>query len=503
MKKLGILLDETTIINFPHLWKLLRRYGFLAIIVPLIAIGYGGKQYIEQNNIFMLQKSFVYSSADAGGGGGAMAIMARMGGGDEGEGMSPGEVTSLVQNLDFLQSFAEKLYVHPQLNRMIFTGLNGKEVVTSRILFSSCGESKECKIKVLRNTVAGFISIKMDPALSKKYWVEVKTLDSFTTRELISLVVEEIVRTRRVTQKRKMNEQIKVTEGLIEKKRKELNGIDVYALKQKKKELEDELDQITNKMNSYGREYQNKNIQLSYMESKLKKTKETAEKDINISEKDKITKRVLIQSRIEKVRKDIDAIKILSDQIGEKDKAILAQLEKKKRQLETELKKIGLGARSAGYTMEFLDQKDKEKEVTEFDYQVLSKQVIKINREYKKYEAMKKEVTQEIIKINNTFEQIAPILESIKLLEAKAAQLRLVETTVVSDLIFDIEMGGMRVYKKASVVKIVLFSITLSLFLLFLGILLRYLIDDRILDEAELEKTFDGITIIGSTPDFD
>lgn len=503
MKKLGILLDETTIINFPHLWKLLRRYGVLAILVPLLAISYGVKQYYDQNNIFMLQKSFIYTSADFSGGNSAQAILSRIGTGDDDSGMTPGEVVSFVQNIDFLQSLAKKLYEHPQLDQMVFTPLSGKSKITTKNIFSSCGSSKECKIKVLRNTLSGFIAIQMDPALSKKYWLEVKTLDQFTTKEIINMVSEEVVKERMKVQKLKIDAQIRVTEGLIEEKKKDLEGIDVYSLKHKKKELEDSLYEVNAKMTSYGKEFQTKKIQLSYMESKLNKTKETAKKDINISDKEKITKRRLLEARLEKIRKDIDAIRIVSDQIGAKDKSILTQLEKDKKQLEVRIAKLGVGVRSAGYTKAFLDQKDKEKEITEFDYQVLGKQVKKIDAEYKKYEAIKKSISQKLVNVNSTFEKIAPSLEAIKLLETKAAQLRLVETTIVSDFIFDKEMGGVRIFKKASVTKIILFSIMLSLFMLFVGIIFRYLADDRILDESELEKTFDGITIIGTTPDFE
>ena len=76
-------------------------------------------------------------------------------------------------------------------------------------------------------------------------------------------------------------------------------------------------------------------------------------------------------------------------------------------------------------------------------------------------------------------------------------------STVVSDLKFEHELGPKIVFKSLSKVKSFLYSIVLSLFLVLMVIILLYLLDDKIYDKYELERTFEDLSVIGNTPDFE
>ena len=60
MKKLNIVLNETSIINFPFLWKLVKRYKFLSITVPVIAAIYSTSVFLGQNTIYSGEVGFKY-----------------------------------------------------------------------------------------------------------------------------------------------------------------------------------------------------------------------------------------------------------------------------------------------------------------------------------------------------------------------------------------------------------------------------------------------------------
>ena len=122
MKKLNVILDETTIINFSFFRKLIRRYYLICSIIPLLVIGFSYSFYNSQNIIFMQSKSFKNVSNDADSPTIAIAKII----GESQEGVDASEIIGMTQSLDFIKKLATDIYESGKYLSFNYNSLNSK-----------------------------------------------------------------------------------------------------------------------------------------------------------------------------------------------------------------------------------------------------------------------------------------------------------------------------------------------------------------------------------------
>ena len=118
----------------------------------------------------------------------------------------------------------------------------------------------------------------------------------------------------------------------------------------------------------------------------------------------------------------------------------------------------------------------------------------------------KKEVErliQEKVQIEQLMLKVGPDLEYIKMLEAKIVSLKLMGTTIVSDLVFEKYAKAPSSFTKSTPIQILAFSTFVNLFIFMALSVLFFLFDDRIHDEVELRTYFKEFQVIGRTPEFE
>ena len=104
--------------------------------------------------------------------------------------------------------------------------------------------------------------------------------------------------------------------------------------------------------------------------------------------------------------------------------------------------------------------------------------------------------------VETKFEEYKPSFEYLKLLEGKLVQIRLIESTVVSDIVFDNNASPVVGLKRSTKMKVFIVCTGFGIFLAFVYLIARYLLDSKIYDEDELKSNFNDLEIIGNTPDF-
>jgi len=499
MKKLNIVLHETTIINFPFFWKLVLRYKLVGIIVPTVCILFSAHYYFDQNNLFQRSIHFKNVSAESESASSAIASVI----GEKTNGLNPTEVIGMTKSLDFQQEFAEKVYSHKSFQQLNLKSINQKGVFSMDVFLASCSGERECIYKKIRGRISGMIKIKEDRTVTNRYLLEALSRDTLTTRVLLEEAAEMIVGVRIRTIRHKIQEQIKISKELSAEKRDELEKVNLSTLKENKKKLESELNDLNFKIQSYSAFLSRLTMDLDFMETQLKETKRVAKSGIKSSKIITFQKRKRLEDKVKRLESDIGAIKIVADRLSEQDEVILKQLKRDLTNTQVELKSMGNKGRGVSSEEKFLTKKEGEESFTEFDFKVKKEQLVKTQREMDSTQANKNIVLDKLSVLDASLEKIKPSFEYLKLLEQKVIQLNLLNSTVVGDLVFENEFGAEKVYKKVSRSKVILFSIGLILFFLVAIILTLYLLDDRIYDQFELEKSFDDLTIIGNTPDFD
>jgi hypothetical protein len=501
MKKFNIVLHETTIINFPFFWKLMNRYRFATLVAPLLVFCYAFYYYSAQNTIFVRTINFKNIVSEQEGASSAIASVL----GEKSSSLNESEVSGIIKSLDFQQDFSESLFQNPEFSKLDLSSAKDKKPFDMDEFLASCAGKKECIYKKVRGSVFGMISISGDRTITNSYILKVLSKDKFTTTLILNEARKAVVRTRVESIQRKLSQQIKLSEELVKTKRAELNDVDLTSLVERKKSLENGVESMDHKVRNYSKFLQSLKIKLALMETKVKETKRVANrKDLNpVNKVLTLQARKRLEEKIRKLESDIGAIKVVANEISNQDESILGQLEAELKRAQEKLSKQGKAGRSIASEMNFYNRKEGESNFTEFDYKVAKEQFAKTKADYDTVIVEKERLLKELADLDMKLEVIKPNLEYTQLLEGKIIQLKLLNSTVVSDLIFERELGAVMAFKQFSKSKMILFSAVASSVLLILITLCVYFFDDRIYDQFELAKSFEDLTIIGNTPDFD
>ncbi len=499
MKKLNVILHETTIIDFPFFWKLIVRYKWVSIMVPLLVFSYSIYFYSNQSDIFQRRKYFKNLTEDLNSTTSAIASVL----GEKTSGLSESEIVGMANSLDFQQEFTENILKHPELHQLNFGLLQEKNEFVLEDLLSGCGANQACKVNALRGRIFSFISILPDKVVTNKFFIQVSTKDAFTTKVLLEEVSELIVENRVSTIKHKIEEQIKLSKELAEDKREKIDSFNLMELKEQKRELQQKADELSFKITDYSKLNQKLQLDLAMVATQMSETKKATKGKIETDSIIKAEKKADLEIKIKKYEQDIAAIKSVSDSLSKQDQIIVNQLKSRLRSMKKQLKESFQAGRSVSSNTNFILKKDGESRFTEFNHKVLKEQVAKAQADYEKLIAEREEIAKEIAKIDTKIEEVKPAFEYLKLLDQKIVQLDFFNSTVVSDLKFENQLSPVYRYKKTGKSKVALFSLMASFVSLSSIIFGFYLLDDRIFDQTELQKSFEELTIIGNTPDFD
>lgn len=499
MKKFNIILDDTTIINLPFFWKLMKRYMVISILTPILSLALGFYYYNSQNSIYLRSSSFKNSSDAVESPTSAIANLL----GEKTSKLSSSEILGITTSIDFARRVAEDLLKDSSVYDMNFASITSKQNIFGKDYLGSCRGERDCELDRLQAALPSFYVLTEDMHVENRFWIQVKTLDKMTTEKILDLVVKNVRDSRIENTRHNLTEQLKISEELINKKKEELNNVDIASLKDELKSLNDQLVEVDRKTASFNQLYNQHKIKLTFAETKVKQTKSTIKKSISLDEKEAFATRTDLEEKLKRIQDDMTAIKLASKNLSNQDDQIILQLESEKNLVMKKIKALGNKGRSISNISDFLDEKDKSSDYDEFDYNVLKGQFEKISKDYFDLVEKRKVMMEQKISLENKLEVFKPSFEYIKLLENKTMQLKLLESTIVSDLIFDKELASTSVYKRASKSKILLFSFIVTLLLIFVMISIRYLFDDRIYDTYELQESFEDLAIIGNTPDFD
>jgi hypothetical protein len=499
MKKLNIILHETTIINFPFFWKLLIRYKWLSLVLPLLIFSYASYYYKSQNDIYLRKKFFKNVATEAEGPSSAIASVL----GEQTNTLTASEVVGIIGSLDFQQEFSKEVIKDKEFHELNITPLNSKEKVNLSTIVEACNGLESCIENRVRGIIFGFIRILPDRLVVNKYFVQVNTLDPDTTRFLLNKISDKIVRSRVSAIRRNLDEQIRMSRELADTKRAELEKVDLKHLKDQVKTYKVSLDSINRKIERNNSFRQTLKLELALAETQVNETKKVYKDNIEADKLLTFQKRQRLELKVKKLEEDIAAIRSVSYSISSQDNVILTQLRDELKKAKRELSAMGTAGRKVSSDAKFILSKENESNYTEFDFKVKKEQYKKASVTYEELVKERDKTTVELSKLEGQLEDLQPSFEYLKLLEQKIIQLTLLNSTVVSDLVFENQLSSQSIFKKVNKSKIFLFAFSVSLTLLVVLISVLFLMDDRIYDQQELEKSFEDLTIIGNTPDFD
>jgi hypothetical protein len=499
MKKLNIVLNETSIINFPFLWKLIKRYKFLSISVPAIAAAYSISIFLGQNTIYSGEVGFKY--VNEGSNSPTSMIFSMLG--EKTSKLDPTEIISYGTSVDFQYKIADELLLMPDLKKMNFNSVGTRNIRSFDEIFKSCAGSRECKRDKIARIVGSFYTVKMDADIIDRYHLIVRTLDHFTTESLVRVVSKSIDKDRLSQIRYFVTSQTKISKELLGNKRKEVNIEKIKAMVDEKSRLMVQINALKDRVAEMRRIYYSDRTKLNKLETERSQTKAVLSKSNKTSNKDlfRVAEAKKLKERNKQLREDIASIKTSFSGQEVSGADIVKKLKSELVYNERKLASIG-NIENTALSESFAAGKENKQMNTEHDYKVTKKQFSKTSVEFTNLNNELEKAVEKRAEIEIKLKEHEPNLQLIKLLEQKIVQLNLAESTIVSDLLFDNFKSELSSYKKIAKSKMIFVSIFFSCFLLLFVVILRYIFDGRIYDEYELKNNFEDLEIIGNTPDF-
>ena len=498
MKKLNVILDETTIINFSFFKKLLIRYKLLSTIIVLISVTSFTYYYQKQYDIYRISKTFKNVSNDSDS---PLTTISNIVG-ESKKGISEEEVVSSLNSIDFVRNLAETIYEGQDFLEINFSDLLVKDSRTTAEVYAGCERERECIINYLMERLPELYDVNINGMVQNNFTLTVKTLDQKSSRFILRSLEDAIQSSRVSTIRRVHSQQKDITQKLLETKISELDNADPNKLQQQEESLGESVKQYNERISIVSRDYHSLKIQMDLLDSQLEQTNKALNSQTKKDYNYKLAKKAkVISSKIEKYRQDISAIEVAQSDFQE-DSSILDQLRAELTKAEGELKAIPNYKLYVGGTEAFLKKKDKSSVNVRFDSKVKKRQFERVRNELQSLQAKRNETVQKKKEVSSKLKMIKPTMDYIKLLKEKLLQLQIIESTIVSDYVFSDNVSGISVFKRTSLAKVVLFCGFSTLFCLFTFVLVRYLLDTKIYDEYELNKNYENIDVIGKTPDF-
>jgi predicted nuclease with TOPRIM domain len=498
MKKVGILLHETSIINFSFVWKLVKRYYFFTIIIPIVVFSAFGYKYITQKPIYLVKLGFQNTSS-SGSGSATTAIFDSLG--EKSNSLTPPEVIAMAKNVDFRQEVALAIRNHPDFDKIDFNSFGGKKRVSPKEIFKKCNNNRECEIGIINSKIGGMFSFVQDNFLESRFTIDVKNIHKASALIIVKVVAKKLEERRLRQLQQFIQDQISITKDLASKKKKELDDSGVESIAEDIKQKEVLLEGITAQLRTYQTNYLRIQQQMTSAETILSQTKETLNKDVDFKKLRASRRAKLLKDKIEKLREDIASVELASNSFG-KGKKVLGKLKRDLASKEKEYKDVVRTSRGASSFDSLIDAKDSSTSYTEFDFAVMKKKYADAKKRYDDLKAEKEKIIHERSELELKYQKMEPSIEYNKLLNEKLVKLELASSTVVPDLIFDTKVSSVQRYKQLSKPKVIMASLSVSGFITFTIMILFYLFDNRIYDEEELKNNFTDLKIIGNTPDF-
>jgi hypothetical protein len=496
LEKLNNLLDETTILNFRLLWKLVGRYRTHLTVAILLLIAIFSYSYFSQPIIFSvsvplktIEKHTVSSDLSS---------------------LLPVENTSIVSLNELNVSFGSYAFIKNLANDVIdnpmFSRLNHGAINTGKNLFGyelkkNCKNDKVCMIDVLTNHLGMMYAIEQGQT-ENRFVLVVSGLDEKSVLELSQVLIKTIEKNRIETRRYLVTKEIESVDNLIKESRGLITELDGFNLLEDNEKVQLEMTDLKEKIRSLQSAINSETSTLSALEARVLENKKNIEK---VSKVDRLTRvqDSTLRTRIDEVRQNIASLSSVPEAgRSESDKVILKNLNEELKKLESKIS-TSFSDNEKRFSDEFGKQQEMYEKTYEFEYSVAKNKILKLTREYEESRLKLDEISKDKISKDATITKLRGDLEFLKNLETKQMSLKLMSSTMTSDLVFEDVAKRAREFRRSSIIKIFLFCFFIVSFVYLISIITRYFLDDKIYSEDDLKNHFKNLDFIGEVPSFD
>jgi hypothetical protein len=495
LSKLHAVLHEVTFLDFSFIWGQAKRYRRVLLLLPILFLGFSYlfestqfTVYTQELNVRILDKNESLPKS--------MLVTPPTP-------VSFEELSASLTNFEFRHIFSESIVTDESFSSLDFTSVMATSKVNHQKLFGHCLKKNECIMDVVTGLVENFYSIESGRS-ENRFVINVSSTSDTTTRNLSRIFIKSVEFYRRSTAQKIFQQQIVQIDELIKTTRDQLYAMGGVSILQKYEDNKLKLKALRYQMNNLETQIAgDQSLSLS-MESRVKETgQRTKGRYADESEKlsvEKLKKQLL---KMNDLRLNLGALNALSErELTSSERLVMEEIKQELKVLEKDTKLASLDTKRIAEEDFFNQSAISQKSSISYEKKVIEN---KIQREKESVKNLQVEIdnfVKENYKIENESTILKQDLETIKILETKLITTKLMMTTTTSDLLFEKYSHELSEFNRSSKTKNFLFAFLTSFSLIFILVIFRYFLDDRIYEEHELRTCFKDLNIIGKTPEF-
>lgn len=415
--------------------------------------------------------------------------------------VSLGELSVSLSSYSFQKRFAERLIEDKNFDVLDFGSISNGRKNPGRVIRANCKNDKSCMINSMIGSLSGAFTVEQGMT-SNRYSLTVTALNKETAYALARVISKAVESERIEARQYLVNKEMISVSNLIKESRAMMQSMNGFDVLEENEKTQVQISDLKEKIRTLQQSINTEVASVSALEARLVENK----KNIDQSRKEnKLTKmqELSVQSKIDEIRTNIATLSNIPESgRSESDKLILSQLTEELSKLESKLSKNSRKVANR-YTEAFgKEQEGREKNI-EFEYYVAKNNLARLEEEFKISKVQLEEITKDKFSKETHANKFKTDLEFLKNLESKQLSLKLMSSTMTSDLLFEEFGRDVREFRRSTIIKIFLFSFFITSFIYVLSILFRYFLDDKIYSEDDLKAYFKNLDFIGEVPSFD
>lgn len=493
MNKFSSLLDDITVINFPMLWKLVLRYRSMCIGVTLVIILISVSFYFFQSNIFSSSISFKAVRTESS----SQKIQLF----NQDDNLLKADIMRLARSVDFYRLIAGRLLVDYSLEEVLKGMVKNSRSQIERIQLE-CSDHIDCSTEQLANLIPPSVDIAYGDRDGNNFVLTVRTVNSLFNRKLLDTVVEAINSSRIESRRIYLIEQQQITKQMIEKNRTKLASLNYQEMSRQLGQLASQEKEIEDKLKTSHQNLLGQMERFDAAKSQLENRRQAKDSAVSLDDVEISKRRRSLQAKVEQLTGDINAVELMADSQSAESTRILRELKAQLAQSKDELSRMPQESRRYDNTDKFNNSNDELIDASEFNFKVMQDQLEMAKSKHQKLQVDKEQLIDHKIKLETQIKQIAPTVSLLNDLESKSVEYQLLESTVVSDLVFDRFATSVKQMRKIPLFLLGLYSFIALFFSVLVALIARYLMDHRIYDEDDLRSVLSHVKILGSIPEF-
>ncbi len=493
LRKLEPVIHDISVVNFPFIWTRIKRYKSYLLLLPFIMAGIGFFLFKTQFVIYRQYLPIKVASEVLKGELSRSQLQ-----------LNFNELLATTGSYEFHSLLAKQIVANPRFKEMNFTPLKANSLNSWQDVFGTCRGAVDCETKRLSGFISQFISVEKGTS-DERYTFILTSLDAETLKILTPIFIDTVGMFRVQSIQTSYQKHEELLKDMLKKTQHEFTQEENIDSLNKFKINELRLHDLKEDIHSLQKTINDDTSKLTSVELHLKEA-QSLTRDLNVSTREKLKSEELRMklAKMNELRTNIAALKSLdSKSRSSSDEVFLKHIQ---RELELTEKEVSMSSRRTVRISEgenFNSAQQSNKSSLNFQYNILKK---KIEKEKAKIDILMSEASF-LINSNSILEAktvgLAQEMETIKELSSRLHTIRLMNSTIKSDIYFEDFADNLDEFHRSSPTKNFLFSFIISLLIISIVLAVRYFSDDQLIGEYEIKKCFNDLTIIGKAPEFD